>query len=61
MFIRYQLYKGYIDGANYELLNKIEKDIKLDIVNNVLDNDLADRLLKLIAHERKYKLKVATL
>lgn len=61
MFIRYQLYKGYIIGADYDLLNKIEKDIKSDVLNNVLDDDLANRLLNLIADERKYKLKVTTI
>lgn len=59
MFIRYQYYKGYIENASYEMLNMLEKDIKEDVAANRLDLDLANRLLNLIANERKYNLNIA--
>lgn len=52
MFIRYQFYKGYIELASIDMLYELEKDIKEDCKNEILDIDLSNKLLKLINNKR---------
>ncbi|MGL5506865.1 MAG: hypothetical protein ACRDB0_03070 [Paraclostridium sp.] len=61
MFLKYQMYKGYILISDHNTLNEIEKDIKEDLKNGELEDSLAIRLNDIIREERNTRLKIMSI